>query len=302
MALAPASGGSGRLPDFLVIGLARTATTWLDQVLRGHVGLPRDIKELDFFGKNYARGPEWYKSYFAGCDPGLPVGEICPTYFASAEVRKRIVELIPNCKIICTLRDPVDRVYSLYTLHQRNATTRKDFESYAAEGWGEDAQRLKAWLESFPRENVLICLYDELESDPQAYLDRICDFIGISRIAIAGSQIATERVNSFARAPKSRRLAKRARKLVEWLTAHELYRVTQFLSQSGVWRFCFERGDEFRRPEAEAEARLRARMLPEIEQIEKLIGRDLSAWKLPRVHRRGESGQIGSAAAAASGE
>src|SRR5438445_2058789 len=271
MGLPPTNGGSGRLPDFVVIGLARTATTWLDQVLRGHVGLPRDVKELDFFGKNYARGPAWYKSYFAGCDPKLPVGEICPTYFASAEVRARIVQLIPNCKIICTLRDPVERVYSLYTLHRRNALTKKDFEAYIAEGWGADAQRLAGWLGAFPKQNVLICLYDDIETDPQAYLDRICDFIGIGRIAIIGSPIATDRVNRYGRAPKNRRLAKRARKLAEWLTAHEFYSVTQLLSRAGLWRFCFERGEEFRGLDPATEARVRERFLPEIEQIEQLI-------------------------------
>jgi len=87
--------GKGRLPDFLGVGPPRAATSWLDAVLRGHVGLPREIKEVDFFVKNYARGPEWYSSYFVGCDPRLPVGEICPSYFGSEDGRGRIAELIP---------------------------------------------------------------------------------------------------------------------------------------------------------------------------------------------------------------
>jgi hypothetical protein len=149
MALPPTNGGSGRLPDFLVIGLARTATTWLIQVLRGHVGLPRDIKELDFFGKNYARGPAWYKSYFAGCDPKLPVGEICPTYFASAEVRARIVQLIPNCKIICTLRDPA----GLFALHAPSAqrADQKGFRSVHRRGTGRGCAAARGLARRLPQ-------------------------------------------------------------------------------------------------------------------------------------------------------
>ena len=81
---------TGRLPDFLGVGPPRTATSWLDAVLRGHVGLPHDIKEVDFFVGNYSRGIDWYKSYFRDCDPNLPAGEICPSYFGSAEAREQI--------------------------------------------------------------------------------------------------------------------------------------------------------------------------------------------------------------------
>jgi hypothetical protein len=160
------------------------------------------------------------------------------------------------------------------------------------------------WLGAFPRQNVLIRLYDEIETDPQAYLDRICDFIGISRIAIMGSPIATDQVNSYGQAPKNRRLGKRARKLAEWLTAHEFYNVTQLVSRAGLWRFCFERGEEFRGLDPATEARVRERFPPEIEQIEQLIGRDLSAWKRPHPrHCQSKSERPApSAGAAASGE
>jgi hypothetical protein len=82
------SGSStGRLPDFIGVGQPRTGTSWLDAVLRGHVGLPREIKEVDFFVKNYARGLDWYKGYFTDCNPRLPVGEICPSYLGSDAAR-----------------------------------------------------------------------------------------------------------------------------------------------------------------------------------------------------------------------
>ena len=41
------------------------------------------------------------------------MGEIAPTYFSNRVVRERIKKHIPDCKIICTFRDPVERLYSL---------------------------------------------------------------------------------------------------------------------------------------------------------------------------------------------
>jgi hypothetical protein len=276
-------GSKLRLPDFLGVGPPRSATTWLDSVLRGHVGLPRDIKEVDFFVKNYARGIEWYKGYFSACEPALPVGEICPSYFGSEEARVRIAEHIPYCKIVCTLRDPVEMIYSFYKLARRNVWTRNDnFETYVPEKWGRYTSCIRQWQATFGRENVLACLYDDLEADPQSYLDSICDFIGIKRVVIENSPIVTRRVNSFDREPKNPQLARRARKLRDWLGAHEAYGMVKLLTRVGFWRYCFERGKEFEPLHPEVEARLRNRLRPEIEALEELVERDLAAWKRVR--------------------
>jgi hypothetical protein len=282
-----ASGGNGnakggRLPDFLGVGPPRAATSWLDVVLRGHVGLPRDIKEVDFFVKNWARGAEWYKGYFAECDAALPAGEICPSYFGSEEARGHIAELIPECRIICTFRDPVEMIYSMYKLARRNVWTRGNFESYVPAEWHHHAAKLKKWRETFGRERVLACFYDDLEEDAQKYLDPICDFIGIARIPIGKSALAKQRINTFSREPRSPRIARRARKLRDWLEAREAFGAINLLTRAGFWRFCFEGGEEFEALDPEIEIRLRERFRPEIEELEEAAGRDLSAWKQSR--------------------
>lgn len=281
-----ASLANGRLPDFLGIGPPRAATSWLDAVLRGHVGLPRDIKEVDFFVKNYARGVDWYKGYFRDCDPALPAGEICPSYFGSNDARDRIVRHIPRCRIICTFRDPVDMMYSFYKLARRNVWTRADdFDSYRAgvpAEWGHQATRLRQWRDAFGADNVLTCVYDDLETDPQRYLDPVCDFIGIARIPIAQSEIARQRINTFSREPRNPRIARRARRLRDWLEARESYSAVNLLTRVGFWRYCFDGGDQFEPLSSEVEARLRRQLIPEIEALEEQLGRDLSAWKSPR--------------------
>lgn len=288
MAIAINDRDNGRLPDFLGVGPPRTATSWLDAVLRGHAAMPRDIKEVDFFVKNYERGIDWYKSYFRDADPALPAGEICPSYFGPPEVRERVKLHVPNCRIICTIRDPVESLYSGYRLSLRNVWTRSDIETFADGGWGgARAGALRGWREMFGADNVLACIYDDLESDPQRYLDPICAFIGIKRIDLAGHELASRRVNTFKQLPKNQWLARKARKLRDRLMEREAYSVVDLLRRAGVWRFCFERGEELAPLSPAVEKRLRDRCRPDIEELERLIGRDLSMWKQPSAERTG---------------
>ncbi len=64
-------GAPLRLPDFIAVGPPRTATTWLDQVMRGHVGLPAGVKETQFFIFRYSQGIEWYAAHFRDCPANL---------------------------------------------------------------------------------------------------------------------------------------------------------------------------------------------------------------------------------------
>jgi len=124
------TGGTtgGPLPDFLVVGPQRTATTWLHARLLRHVVFPKGVKETMFFDRHFKKGLFWYQSHFRHGRSDQPVAEVAPTYFHSAEARERIARTIPHCKIICTLRDPVSRLYSLYHFMRHYGFTRVSFE------------------------------------------------------------------------------------------------------------------------------------------------------------------------------
>jgi hypothetical protein len=147
------------------------------------------------------------------------------------------------------------------------------------------AEHLAKWFDSFGRENVLVTLYDELRAEPQAYLNRVCDFIGIERIALAPRSDLGADVNAFAHAPRSGKLAHRATTMMYWLKGHQAYRTIDLLDRAGVWEFCHGGGELFPRLTPEQDERLRARFLPEVEALEALLKIDLSAWKKPRGSR-----------------
>lgn len=282
-----------RLPDFIAVGPPRTATTWLHEVLKGRVCLPANLKETDFFTRFYDRGIDWYADYFRHCEGGMLVGEMGPMYFASRQARERIAKHLPECKIICSFRDPVERAYSNYRLLRRIASTKVDFE-HAATTRGDllESSRygthLADWFDTFGRERVLVLIYDDLESNPQAFLDSVCDFVGIARFPISASRVGAERVNTVNTQPANPRLAKIARDVVAWFMTRRYYRAARLMRESRIIKYVLEGGDPFPPLTADVAQRLREYHRPEVEKLEKLIGRDLSAWKLTRERSRTE--------------
>lgn len=284
----------GLLPDVIGIGPARTGTTWLHEKLMGHVDLPRDIKETKFFERYHSRGIEWYASLFKHAKGDRPIAEICP-YLAGARAPEWINEVIPDCKFIVTLRDPVDRMYSHYKMMRGYAFTRLPVEEaiqkdrFLAQG-SLYASHLERWFTIFPRDRFLITLYDDLRARPQEYLDSISDFIGIERISLAGQNERREVINSFDRAPRNHKLAQNARHLRISLREHGWNRTATLLARMGVWSWCSGGGEKFPPLTPEQDAHFRALYRPEVEALEKLLGIDLARWKVTRVRSAGAAG------------
>lgn len=280
-----ASSELRRLPDFIGVGPPRTATTWLYEVLQGRVGFSDFRKETDFFTRFYGRGLDWYLQYFAGCPRGLPMGEMSPLYFASDAARERIRSAIPRCKIICTFRDPVDRAWSHWRLIVRNMWTRLEFEQAAVSHRDiREASRYghytAEWIASFGGDNVLLMFYEDLERDPQGFVDQFCDFVGAPRFALSDSPAAQERVHSVPSRPRHPKVARAVRDIRSWLNDRRMHRAARLIRDSPLWRYSFEGGEPFAPPSPEVDARVRAALRPEVEMLEQLSGRDLSAWKI----------------------
>jgi sulfotransferase family protein len=271
-----------RLPDFIAVGPPRTGTTWLDRVFRGRVGLPAGIKETQFFVWRYSLGIEWYAAHFRDSSAAVPAGEFAPTYFAVAQARERIARHMPGCKIICTLRDPVERFYSHYKMWRKIGMVKASFE-YVVErhkellGYTRYAFHVKAWQEQFGYDNTLVLIHEDALSDRQAYIDRICAFIGASPIDLKTVPREQERLLNVRRAPKSWRLARRATYVRDLLERFRFPRTVVLLGP--LFEFSMGRGAEFAPLSPEMEARLRHLFRTEIEQLEDMLGRDLSIWK-----------------------
>ena len=71
------------------------------------------------------------------------------------------------------------------------------------------ATHLKRWQAAFGKSRVLVLFYEDLSSNPQGYLDAVCDFIGARRIALDRSRVGSAKVYSAPAAARSSAIARR---------------------------------------------------------------------------------------------
>ena len=272
-----------RLPDFIGIGPQRTGTTWLHNALEGVAVLPRGTKETHFFSDRYHKGISWYADHFRHGAAGVPIGEFDPNFFRM-ETIDRIHTHLPNCRLICTMRDPVDRAYSYYKNLRRFGYTRANFEDWLPEipGGNRYASYLRLWQERFGKEQVMVTFYDDLVTDPQGYFDKVCDFIGVRRVALAPKSLDPDARNRIERAPRNARLAWLVSRFRDTLQEYGAYSITRLLDRRGFWKLCLESGNRYQPLSPAVDARVREKFRPEVEALEAMLGRDLEAWKRPR--------------------
>ena len=112
------------LPNFIILGSQKAGTTSLYQVLKQHpeIFMPAK-KELNFFfhKAEYAKGQNYYQRYFKNAPVNArAIGEASPGYICHPETPKRIHRLLPNAKLIVTVREPISRAYSQYWDNRRS--------------------------------------------------------------------------------------------------------------------------------------------------------------------------------------
>lgn len=271
------------LPSFFVVGPPRTGTTWLHEVLKDRVSLP-SIKETRFFDFNFHYGIPWYRAQFEGAIPDMTMGEIAPTYFVSAAARDRIFDLLPAAKIICIFRNPVERVLSLYRLKIAYGMIPWNLDQAIVHDpelmeSGRYATNLKAWRRTFGEQQVLATLYDDLRDHPQTYVDKILDFIGIPRFELSTSQRGFVNASEHMTHPRNYERTRRASLAADWFKARRLGRVVARFKKSPLCRLVLGGGSPFAEISSETSGQMCEAFRPEVEELETILNRDLSAWK-----------------------
>ncbi len=274
-----------RVPTFFVIGPPRTGTSWLHEVLSERTLLPNPTKETRFFDLHFHRGFEWYCAHYPNSPSGLLMGEVAPTYFASAEARQRMAKAIPKAKIICIFRDPVARMLSLYRLKLAYGMIRMSFEEAVVRDpelmeTSRYATHLKAWRKDFGAEQILATSYDDLEGDPQQYLDKLLDFIGMPRFDLAQSRSRLVHATEGMTLPRSYYRTKAATAIADWLKARRLDHLVASVRNSGLRKLFLGGGTAFAEPSPKLIANLYKLCRAEVEELEVMLNRDFSAWKI----------------------
>lgn len=216
------------------------------------------------------------------------VGESSVNYLYSRTAAGEIKKRIPGAKIVIVLRQPIDRAYSHY-LNDRRARLRwgtfheelhrryepGDWWSWGAEypliEFGMYHDKVKRYLDLFPRQQVKILLYDDLVRDPEAFLRELFVFLEVDPDFRPPN--LSRRFNASERLPRS-----------QWLDAVidslESWRVLQPFRGSARRRRLGKLYYTTRMPKMAEEDRefLHRTFRPEVARLAELVGRDLSAW------------------------
>ncbi len=203
-------------PDFFIVGHPKCGTTALYEMLRGHpqIFMP-ELKEPWFFAQDMR--PRWqparqaptpqnlldYRALFAGASPGQRTGEASSTYLLSSDAAGHIAELLPDARIIAILREPAG---FLRSLHQQLLRTHVESKKRLGDAIAlEPARRqgkriprrshrpqllmysdhcryteqLRRYHAVFPREQVLVLIYDDFRADNEGTVRTVRRFLGV---------------------------------------------------------------------------------------------------------------------------
>lgn len=284
------------LPTFFLVGAPKAGTTSLFAYLQQHPEVFMSaVKEPHYFSYAGERKPHWgvrtraeYEALFAGADGARAVGEGSTWYLYSETAAEQIRRAVPEARILALLRNPVDRAYSSWAYRRQMGWEPLDrFEDAVAaeadrvaegEPWdvhyvaaGRYARQVERYVEAFGRERVRVLLFEDLKADPAAVLADVFGFIGVDPSFEPGSLEAKNQT----RLPRSVLLSKllegkgglkaRARGLVPAWARRPLGNALRGLNTAE------------RRPLDPAfRAQLAATYRPDVEQLGRLLDRDLA--------------------------
>lgn len=215
-----------RWPNFFVAGAPRSGTTslhaWLPSV---HGVFMARIKEPNYFSRALIgdghpmvkpiRRERDYLKLFRDAEHAKVVGEATPFYLADPEAPALIRSKSPDAKVLVTLRDPVERLYSHYLMMRNNLPTMGDLMEEFERGLLLQGNRDIAYLdptiglysrqiERYRRElgpdRLKVIILEEWTRDTPRTLRAICEFLDLKPI-LGGAPAPAQRRYGEVRAP-----------------------------------------------------------------------------------------------------
>jgi hypothetical protein len=215
-AVAGGDSPGGRIPDFFIVGHAKSGTTALYEMLKRHpqIYMPEG-KEPWYFASDMAlrRQPrrvgvppatlEEYRLLFADAEPEQLVGEASSSYLWSRTAAAAIARVRPDARIIALLREPASFLRSLHLqLLQNHVEAEQDLRTaISLEALRREGKRiprrshrpqllqyadhvryveqLRRYHELFGQEQVLVLIYEEFRENNEATVRAVQSFLGI---------------------------------------------------------------------------------------------------------------------------
>lgn len=287
------------LPNFLLIGAGKSGTSSLHAYFQQHPDVfMSPVKEPNFFAlegrppnfpsERVARAVvspqiwrlEDYVALFAHHNGQGAVGESSTWYLNAPAAPLAIHSLVPSMRLIAVLREPVARAYSAFLMNRRiglepevdfGAALARQDERQSGHDYGLDyltpgyyARHIERYLEFFPHDQLKIELFDDLLADERATLGRLFGFIGVDPYFRPDTSY---KHNSGAPPPRRKSLCDRLEQMArsQWRRLRGRSGFQPTAQRGGL-------AEDIGRQLSDIYA-------PEVDRLERLIDRDLSAWR-----------------------
>jgi hypothetical protein len=279
------------LVDFMILGAMKCGTTTLANILANHPDVCfSERKEPDFF----AEAQDWrkempeYEKLFTNRQAKF-FAEASTSYTSFPEYNLKIwddlYEYNPNLKFIYLMRNPVSRMTSHFMHLYLRAKTKGSIAQAIQElptmvNRGRYYTQILPYIEKFGRDKVYLLTFEEFLKDKETHLRKISEFLGLdfSRFTNYEDVHANQSVGGMKRNYQ-----------IQLMLEKPIFKSIEKVAPKFVWQkftnglYYITRKKVEERPEITAEATQMTLQLlrTDLIEMEKLMGRHLTEWKLP---------------------
>lgn len=192
------------LPDFLIIGAPKCATSWLHKAFSLHPGVRMVRDEIEYFSSHIDRPLQWYLSHFEGLiteedkaqlgdGERFVLGEKSAGYCGISPPRIKLVHrLLPDTRLILMVRDPVSRHWSHAKRYfSKVKSQKKGYQSLESreklyefftrtQRFSQFSQVIENWTQVFSPGQLLVISQEEAFADPARVFESALQHINVS--------------------------------------------------------------------------------------------------------------------------
>ncbi|MBE9168869.1 sulfotransferase [Pleurocapsales cyanobacterium LEGE 06147] len=290
-----------KLPTFLIVGVQKAGTTSIYNYLQEHPQVYMSpVKETNFLEQDWENLPPEqqnkngiitfadYCRLFADVKDEIAIGEASPNYLFHYESSAARIQLyVPEAQLIVVLRNPIERAYSDYLMHVRDAISYRSLSEQIKHSphksfiirKGFYYTPLQYYLDKFDSTKIKVFLYEDLCQKPVNFMQEMYRYLGVddafvpnvSKKAQIGKIPKNRTINNLLqRKNPLRNMAASALKSIMTSEARQILRERLIELNSK---------DKIQTPLASEDRQQLIELYREdIFKLQDLIGRDLSSW------------------------
>lgn len=180
-------------PTFIGVGGHKCASTWISECLREHPSVfMSNPKEIGYFTQHFGKGLDWYLKFFEHADTFQHKGEFSATYLYEPDIPKKMMSQLGPVKIICLVRNPVDRTISHLKQMDRKNHVKVKSKKFTLQEFKEVEKKypelvdyslyekgILNYINTFGTDNVLVLDQSTFRGNSDIVLKTLFDFLEI---------------------------------------------------------------------------------------------------------------------------